>query len=72
MGWFIYKVFQKFSAQGETREERLYGVISEAQETNKKLTQTNSEFVEVLNTYRDDLAVIKEDISEIKDKVLTD
>lgn len=66
LAWFIYKAFEKFTAQSEKREEKLYTVISEAQTTNERLTQTNAEFVEVLHSYKSDLDEIKDDVSEIK------
>ena len=66
LGWFIYKAFEKFTAQAENREEKLYTVIAQAQETNERLSQTNAEFVSVLNTYKSDLEEIKSDVSEIK------
>ena len=66
LGWFIYKAFEKFTSQAENREEKLYTVIAQAQETNERLSQTNAEFVSVLNTYKSDLDEIKSDVSEIK------
>ena len=66
LGWFIYKAFEKFTSQAEKREEKLYTVIAQAQETNERLTQTNAEFFSVLNTYKTDLDDIKADVSEIK------
>lgn len=69
LGWFIYKAFEKFTSQAEKREEKLYTTIAQAQETNEKLTQTNAEFVSVLNTYKSDLDDIKEDVNEIKENM---
>ena len=69
LGWFIYKAFEKFTAQSEKREEKLYTTIAQAQETNERLTQTNAEFVSVLNTYKSDLEDIKADVSEIKENM---
>lgn len=69
LGWFIYKAFEKFTAQAENREEKLYTVIAQAQETNERLSQTNAEFVSVLNTYKSDLDDIKADVSEIKENM---
>lgn len=69
LGWFIYKAFEKFTAQSEKREEKLYTVITQAQETNERLSQTNAEFVSVLNTYKSDLEDIKADVSEIKENM---
>ena len=66
LGWFIYTAFEKFTSQAEKREEKLYTVIAQAQETNERLTQTNAEFVSVLNTYKSDLDEIKSYVSEIK------
>ena len=69
LGWFIYKAFEKFTAQSEKREEKLYTVIAQAQETNERLSNTNAEFVAVLNTYKSDLEDIKADVSEIKENM---
>ena len=69
LGWFIYKAFEKFTAQSEKREEKLYTVIAQAQETNERLSNTNAEFVSVLNTYKSDLDDIKADVSEIKENM---
>lgn len=69
LGWFIYKAFEKFTAQSEKREEKLYTVIAQAQETNERLSQTNAEFVSVLNNYKTDLEEIKADVSEIKENM---
>lgn len=67
LGWFIYVAFQKFTANSEKREEKLYTIIGEAQATNEKLLQTNAEFVGVLDTYKTDLIAIKNDVAEIKE-----
>lgn len=67
LGWFIYVAFQKFTANAEKREEKLYTIIGEAQATNERLLQTNSEFVGVLDTYKTDLISIKNDVAEIKE-----
>ena len=69
LGWFIYKAFEKFTAQSEKREEKLYTVIAQAQETNERLSKTNAEFVAVLNTYKSDLEDIKADVTEIKENM---
>ena len=69
LGWFIYKAFEKFTAQSEKREEKLYTVIAQAQETNERLSNTNAEFVSVLNTYKSDLDEIKADVTEIKENM---
>ena len=69
LGWFIYKAFEKFTAQSEKREEKLYTVIAQAQETNERLSNTNAEFVSVLNTYKSDLEEIKADVTEIKENM---
>ena len=69
LSWFIYKAFEKFTAQSEKREEKLYTVIAQAQETNERLSKTNAEFVAVLNTYKSDLDEIKADVTEIKENM---
>ena len=67
LGWFIYIAFQKFTANAEKREDKLYAIIAEAQATNEKLLETNAGFVSVLDAYKTDLVKIKEDVSVIKD-----
>ena len=69
LGWFIYKAFNKFTAQADSREQKLYGVIAEAQAQNQKLSETNAQFISVLNTYKTDIEDIKADVSEIKQKI---
>ena len=66
LGWFIYKVFERYTTQSEKREEKLYEIIAEAHVTNEKMLQTNAEFVGVLETYKTDLVEIKSDVAEIK------
>ena len=69
LGWFIYKAFNKFTAQADSREQKLYGVIAEAQAQNQKLSDTNAQFINILSTYREDLDDIKADVSDIKQKI---
>lgn len=66
LAWFIWKLWIRQQEQNEKREEKLYSFVSEAQSVNERLTQTNAEFVTVLNTYKTDLEVIKTDVTEIK------
>lgn len=69
LGWFIWKLWIRQQEQNEKREEKLYTFITDAQTVNEKLTQTNADFVTVLNTYRADLDEIKSDVTEIKDNM---
>ena len=69
VGFPIVCVLEKFTAQSEKREEKLYTVLANAQETNERLSKTNAEFVTVLNTYKSDLEEIKSDVSEIKENM---
>lgn len=69
LSFFIWKIWQKNCEQNEKREEKLYVVISEAQEQNKELSKTNSEFVSVLKSYKDDLKEIKDDVIYIKQEL---
>ena len=52
--------------QNKEREDKLYEYIGKAQALNEQLTKTNSEFVEVLHSYKSDLDTIKNDVTEIK------
>jgi hypothetical protein len=54
--------------QSSEREEKLYSIVADAQETNKTLLKTNSDFLEVFDDYKTDLNTIKSDISEIKER----
>lgn len=69
MGWFISKLWNKSQEQNEKREDKLYEVISQAQEQNKELSKTNAEFVNVLNAYKNDLETIKNDVKDIKTQI---
>lgn len=64
MGWFISKLWNQSQEQNKQREDKLYEVVSKAQ--NERLSITNSEFVKVLNDYKTDLETIKNDVKEIK------
>ena len=67
--WFIFKLWNKSQEQNELREDKLYSVISKAQEQNERLSKTNAEFVAVLNAYKSDLDVIKTDVNYIKSQI---
>lgn len=69
LGWFIWKLWTRQQEQNEHREDKLYSFITEAQETNERLSKTNAEFVTVLNTYKSDLDEIKTDVTEIKNNL---
>ena len=66
LGWFIWKIWMSQQDQNKEREYQLYERIGKAQAVNEELTKTNSEFVNVLNTYKSDLDTIKNDVTEIK------
>lgn len=66
MAYFIKTLWNKSQEQNEKREEKLYGVVALAQLQNAKLSETNSQFVNILNVYRTDLETIKDDVKEIK------
>ena len=66
LGWFIWKIWMSQQDHNKEREDKLYEYIGKAQAVNEQLTKTNSEFVEVLHTYKSDLDTIKNDVTEIK------
>ena len=66
LGWFIWKIWMSQQDQNKEREDKLYEYIGKAQVVNEQLTKTNSEFVEVLHSYKSDLDTIKNDVTEIK------
>lgn len=66
LGWFIWKIWMSQQDQNKEREDKLYEYLSKAQAVNEELTKTNSEFVEVLHSYKSDLDTIKNDVTEIK------
>ena len=66
LGWFVYVAFNKFLENNEKREEKLYQMIEDAKTTNKKLLETNAEFVKVIEAYNLDLSSIRNDVSIIK------
>lgn len=67
--WFIWKLWNKTQEQNDKREMRLYEVIATAQVQNDALSKTNEKFVLVLNTYKDDLKSIKDDVADIKQQL---
>lgn len=69
LGWFIWKIWLRQQEQNEKREEKLYACITEAENLNKQLIETNSEFMEVLTDYRSDLDEIKQNVNEIKNTI---
>lgn len=69
LGFFIWHIWKQMSTQNEKREEKLYNVIFEAQAQNQKLNETNAKFAEILNSYSNDIAEIKTDVIEIKNKI---
>jgi hypothetical protein len=66
LGWFIWKIWMSQQDQNKEREDKLYEYLGKAQTVNEQLTNTNSEFVEVLHSYKTDLDTIKNDVTEIK------
>lgn len=66
LGWFIWKIWMTQQDQNKEREDKLYEYLGKAQAVNEELTKTNSEFVEVLHSYKSDLDTIKNDVTEIK------
>lgn len=66
LGWFIWKIWMSQQDQNKEREDKLYEYLGKAQTVNEELTKTNSEFVEVLHSYKSDLDTIKNDVTEIK------
>ena len=66
LGWFIWKIWMSQQNQNKEREDKLYEYLGKAQAVNEQLTKTNSEFVEVLHSYKSDLDTIKNDVTEIK------
>ena len=66
LGWFIWKIWMSQQDQNKEREDKLYEYIGKAQAVNEQLTKTNSEFLEVLHSYKSDLDTIKNDVTEIK------
>lgn len=66
LGWFIWKIWTEQQDMNKQREDKLYEYLGKAQIVNEELTKTNSEFVEVLHSYKSDLDTIKDDVTEIK------
>jgi predicted negative regulator of RcsB-dependent stress response len=69
LGFFVWKIWNNSEARNEKREEKLYEVIAKAQLQNDTLSETNAQFVAVLNTYKLDLDNIRNDVAEIKERI---
>ena len=70
LAWFIWKIWNQQQDQNLSREEKLYEYLGRANALNEQLTKTNSDFVQVLNTYKSDLETIKNDVTEIKQSTI--
>ena len=70
LAWFIWKIWNQQQDQNQSREEKLYEYLGRANALNEQLTKTNSDFVQVLNTYKSDLETIKNDVTEIKQSTI--
>lgn len=66
LGYFVYIIYQKTTAENEKREEKLYEIIGISHANNEKLVEANKGFVSVLETYKNDISEIKHDITDIK------
>ena len=69
LSWFIWKLWLSQQEQNQMRENKLYSFIEKATQINEDLSRTNQEFLNVLNTYRNDLDDIKKDVGLIKEKL---
>jgi hypothetical protein len=69
MSYFIWNIWKKSNDQNDAREQKLYGIIADAQEQNRELSQTNEQMVNVLSVYAADITKIQSDVQYIKDKI---
>ena len=65
LGWFIYKLYKA----SEKREELLRAEIKENQETNRQAIETIGKYADKLEHIQNDVNEIKEDISEISQRI---
>lgn len=79
MGWFIYQIFLKTTAQNEKnmervqarckeREEKLYSEIEKNRQINEKAIETIAQYAGRLETIQNDINEIKTDITVIMSK----
>ena len=69
LGWFIFKFYTDYTKSANDRENELMTFIKEEQAQLQQLVSTNAEFVEVLNSYKTDIEVIKHDVNDIKNEL---
>lgn len=69
LGLFIYKMYNTMQQNNKDREEKLYTMLGKSQEQLDKLEETNSSFVRVLESFKEDQEQIKGDINEIKENI---
>lgn len=70
LGYFVFIIYQKTTAENEKREDKLYEIIATSQTNNDKLIEANKGFVAVLETYKNDIKEIKHDIEDIKEIIV--
>ena len=69
LGIFIYQSYNQITKNNSEREDRLYCIIEENQRQMQELSNTNTKFVKVLETYKTDINIIKNDIDDIKESL---
>ena len=70
LGIFIWKLAGKMMDINKEREDKLYTIIGKSQEQLDRMEDVNDGFLKVLESYKKDTEEMKQDIHEIKTKVL--
>lgn len=66
LGYFVWKSFKSISNANHERELKLYDTISDLRGELIKATETNRGFLEVLETMKNDLSDIRNDVDDLK------
>lgn len=65
LAWFIYQIYKK----SEQREDKLMNEIAATREVNAEAIATIGKFAENLEIMKHDITEIKEEVSEIAEKI---
>lgn len=66
LAFFAWKYLDRIAEANIKRETKLYEIITDNQAQMKDLSDTNTQFMEVLKQYKDELKDIREDVQDIK------
>lgn len=66
LGYFIYKYNESITKDNKERENKLYEIISSYQKQLTDFSNTNANFINILNELQEDIKNMRSDVDDIK------